>query len=413
MMEQDLARVIHCTTCGAAELESMVSFGKQPLSTRFHAVPSKVTAVPVSELSLGYCKRCGSIQLVARFPLQMLQAKFPAARFREPKDHLPAVVRKLSALGGFRRDARLLGLSYIDDDLLSFFENTVKIASVDYSGLNGWGEQSGLETIQSLLTNSESVKTIKLATGLADVLSARFILEHAESALDFLGSISELVRPDGYIVIEVPDSEKMFAASNHALVWEDHFTYFTADTLSDLVTRAGLTVVDIARYAYAYEDTLVAIIRVAGKRDRKIVDPDPASAESIREVHKKLTDFANTFKNKKRSLRTKLKNFSAGGEKLAIFGAGHHAAKYINFYDIKNEFEFVVDDNPDKVGLYVSGTDLCVRTSQYLLSSSVTTCLTALSSESEHRVRQSIAAFFDDGGKFIPMFNLTGADDDY
>ncbi len=351
------------------------------------------------------------MQLVDRFPLDMLQTKFPAIRFREPRDHLPAVAAKLAELDGVDGNTRFLGLSYIDNDLLGLLARDAggNVSPVDYSSLPGWRNDAGLETIQSLLTDPQTISRIKGATGAVDVVSARFILEHAESAIAFLKSVTGLVRPGGYIVIEVPDAEKMLAAGNHALIWEDHFTYFTVDSLTDLVSRTGATLVDIGRYPYAYEDALVAIIRIGDGRDASGNNTAAAMSAGVRE---KFSGFTNGFAVRKHGLRIELENLLAGGERLAVFGAGHHAAKYINFYGIEDLFDCVIDDSPAKAGLYMPGTGLCIRTSEYLMDSAVTTCLSTLAPDTERRVRQSLAGFFGRGGKFIPTFNLAGVHDD-
>ncbi len=358
---------------------------------------------PTALLSIGNCTKCGILQLVDRFTLAFLQSKAPTLQFREPRKHLPELVSKLSGLEEINQHSRFLGVSYIDEDLLveltaAGYDN---VATINFSMLAGWHNGAGLETMQSLLTTPASHAAIKLAVGTVDVLVARFILEHAESAIVFLRALASLVRPNGYIVIEVPDATKMLEAGNHALVWEDHFTYFTDETLQSLLNRAGLTIVALQRYVYAYEDALVAIVRVNSSGLM-----EDAAEQSI--GLPLLDVFAAGFERKKSQLRVRLASMIAGGERLAVFGAGHHTAKYLNFYGIADLFEFAVDDNPLKTGLYLPGTNLCVRSSEYLMKSAVKTCFSALDPETEKRVRNSMADFFARGGNFIPMFNLVG-----
>lgn len=399
----------HCTICDRDDLEMVMPLGPQPLSTCFAGEPRSRQALPTHELSLGFCRSCAAMQLVARFPLALLQGKSPAGRFREPQAHLPAVVDKLTSLQVVNQQTRLLGLSYIDTDLLNLLAShgCTSIKSVNFAALAPWQLVFGLETMQSIISGPGAVDRIRTTTGPIDVVCARFLLEHAESAHAFLGALVDLVRPCGHIVVEVPDADKMLTVGNHALIWEDHFTYFSAASLARLAAGVSATVLDISRYSYAYEDALVAILRVGDGSGHGASSAAPAEVAA---TAARVQAFARGFAARRISLRAELNDRIAKGERLAVFGAGHHAAKYINFYGIADLIEFAVDDNPMKRGLYMPGTDLCIRDSQFLLDSQVTTCLSTLSPETESKARQSLAAFFDRGGMFIPTFEPTEAE---
>lgn len=386
-----------------------MSLGRQPLSTCFAADPQSRVAKPTSNLSLGFCRSCAAIQLVDRFSLTMLQGKYPAGRFREPQAHLPTVADKLTALKVVEQRTRLLGLSYIDTDLLDLLaaRGCISNKSLDFPTLMPSQSAIGLETLQSIVSSPGAAEWLRSVTGPVDVVCARFLLEHAESAYTFLGTLADLVRPHGYLIIEVPDAGKMLAAGNHALIWEDHFTYFSASSLARLAAGVGASVVDISRYPYAYEDALVAILRVDESGGCHIPRAEP---EEVAATAAAMQAFARSFEARRQSLYAELKDRVSGGERLAVFGAGHHAAKYINFYDIEDLIEFAVDDNPVKRDLYMPGTDLRIRDSQFLLGSAVTTCLSTLSPEADGKVRQSLRAFFDRGGRFIPTFEHHGAE---
>lgn len=392
-----------CTVCGGGELVKALTFGRQPLSTCFGNQPVSSLTVPVKDLSIGFCRLCGTIQLVDQFPLSMLQNKYPAGQFREPSAHLPAVVDKLVALGAVRTDSSILGLSYIDAPLLDLLGDRGYGSGqiVDFTQLILWQENFGLETMQSVVSSPEFALRIGDMYGKFDLVCARFMLEHAESAYVFLRALVGLVRPGGHLVVEVPDARKMLACGNHALVWEDHFTYFSPSSLLRLVEGVGGLPMDLSLYSYAYENVIVAILRVDDVRSPPQPVADRGELESVAEV---LKEFAEGFEIRKAGLREKLEQRLSAGERLALFGAGHHSAKYINFYGFADLVEYVIDDNPSKQSLYMPGTDIVIKDSRFLMESELTTCLSSLSPESELKVRQSLAPFFARGGQFIPIF---------
>ena len=397
--------VPHCTVCGSDALETSVVFGLQPLSTGFANAPQSEIHAATSQLSLGYCRSCGTMQLIDRFALEALRRKNPAVRFREPVAHLSQLAEKLFALGVVEAHSKVLGLTYIDADLLNVLadKGCHAIDCVDFEALAVHQANCGLESIAPLVLQPEIARKIRRSKGAIDVLCARFVLEHAESAYGFMTALLGLVRPGGHVVIEVPDASKMLAMGNHALIWEEHFTYFTQASLKQLVARLPATLVDMARYPYAYEDALVLILRADGAKTLETPEP---GLESIGTVAENLHAFGMEFAARKANLHRTLSGHIAAGEKLALFGAGHHAAKYVNFYDLAELIEFAVDDNPVKQGLFMPGTDLYIHNSRHLLESGISICLSMLTPEAEIKVRQSIPAFFERGGSFILDLNL-------
>lgn len=398
-----------CTVCGCEGLVKNLSFGRQPLSTCFRKLP--VSNLTESELSVGFCRFCATIQLVDRFPLSLLQNKYPPGQFREPFAHLPAIVDKLVELGAVRADSNILGLSYIDASLLDLLADRGYGSGqiVDFAQLIPWQENFGLETMQSVVSTPGFALRVGKMYGKFDLVCARFMLEHAESAHAFLRALLELVRPGGHLLVEVPDVGKMLACGNHALVWEDHFTYFSSSSLLRLVDRVGALPMDLSSYSYAYENAIVAILRVDDSRS-----PSPSFADQVEveSVTKALKKFAEEFEIRKAKFRKKLEQLISAGERLALFGAGHHSAKYLNFYGFTDLIDFVIDDNPTKKSLYMPGTDIVIKDSRFLMESELTTCLSSLNPESDVKVRQALAPFFDRGGQFIPIFEQNGAKND-
>jgi hypothetical protein len=335
----------------------------------------------------------------------MLQKKYPGGQFKEPSAHLPAVVDKLVALGAVRADSNILGLSYIDATLLDLLSDQGFGSSqiVDFAQMVPWQENFGLETMQSIVSTPRFALRAGDMYGKVDLVCARFMLEHAESAFAFLNSLVELVRPGGHLMVEVPDAGKMLACGNHALIWEDHFTYFSPSSLLRLIEAIGVLPVDFSVYPYSYEDAIVAILRVDDTKSPSQAGADPEEMESVTE---ELKEFAEGFETRKAGLREILEQRISAGERMALFGAGHHSTKYLNFYDFADLIEYAIDDNPTKQSLYLPGTDIIIKDSCFLMESELTTCLSSLSPESEFKVRQSLATFFERGGQFIPIFKM-------
>ena len=122
-------------------------------------------------------------------------------------------------------------------------------------------------------------------------------------------------------------------------------------------------------------------------------------------VPKQTDHFFDQFSEVRDQWRTKLQGIQAKGDKIAVFGAGHLAAKFINFFEIKDLITCVIDDNPKKVGMYMPGSGLPIIPSTQLQKLGIRYCVSTLSPESEVKVRINLAHFFDNGGTFLPAFS--------
>src|SRR4029079_8962309 len=149
---------------------------------------------------------------------------------------------------------------------------------------------AGLETIQRALA-AAPISTLIARHGLADLLIARHVLEHAHDPVSVLATLGKLMTQGGYLVIEVPDCTKFVDACDYSFVWEEHITYFSSETLAALIERAGLTLHEIFAYPYPYEDALIAIVRNAPGRARQ------GEAQDIRGLLKAGANFSENYEN--------------------------------------------------------------------------------------------------------------------
>ena len=87
-----------------------------------------------------------------------------------------------------------------------------------------------------------------------------------------------------------------------------------------------------------------------------------------------------------------------------MFGAGHLASTFLTVMDVADLIEFVVDDNPNKRGLFMPGSHLPIVGSDALLNSEARLCLLGLNPLSEQKVIERQRAFTEAGGVFKSIF---------
>ena len=386
-----------CRSCGYEHINALVDLGCQPPSNRFESEDN--VCGDYHSLTFGQCPRCGFIQLINPMPPGTVMSRYKWVAYREPESHLNDVADRLSKLPDLDKTALIRGITYKDDSTLSRlkgigFKNTYRYDKVEDLGLIK--SCAALESIQEALT-PETVARILDRRGKADLLSVRHLLEHAHNPLAFLHSIRQLVWPGGYLWFEVPECSTFFKACDYSFIWEEHITYFSTNTLKSFFRNADMNLVDVIAYPNQYEDSLVCIARNEAWAGEQEVDK-----KALEAILKQGQIFSDSFNATRERIHAVFKSWKELDKRVAVFGAGHLAAKFINFFGLSHLVECVFDDHPSKVGLLMPGSRVPIRNSETL--SEMDICLLSLSPESEKQVMAKHQSYRDHGGRFLSIF---------
>jgi hypothetical protein len=386
-----------CLSCNTGNVEVILALGPQPVSNRFLRVPTESLAK--FPLEFGGCQQCGLAQLSKPVASSLIKPLHPWLAYNEPESHLDELVSSISHKFELATAARIRGVTYKDDTTL---ERLRHLGFSDIGRLNPrldlWIQDplAGLETIQGALT-PPLAEHISATKGRSDLLIVRHLLEHAHAPRMFLEACRVLTAPGGIMIFEVPDARKMLKGGDHCFLWEEHIVYFTPRTLRSFFEHAGLTDIDVHVYEYAMEDSLVAVVKNTS------YEPKRASAE-FHEIEM-LKAFAKNLSIRSSSIRSYLKALNEQGKKIAVFGAGHLSLKFINFYELAPYLNCVIDDNPHKQSLFMSGSELPIVPSKVLESNQIDLCILGLNLESEQKVCAAKHDYLAHGGKFLSAFS--------
>ena len=388
-----------CISCQRKAVRNLLGFGDQPPSNRFYTDADWLR--DTHSLALGQCTSCGLVQLVDPMPIDMVRSRYPWISYNEPENHLDSLVERLIGTLDLDANSRIVGLTYKDDSTLARFNrlgfgNTYRYDAASDLGIED--PAAGLETIQNVMTPAHAAQLAQ-RHGLADVLIVRHVLEHAHAPREFLDGIRKLVKPGGFLVFETPESTKFLGACDYTFIWEEHISYFTLATLNRLLISASLSPVEVFAYPFQLEDSLIAIAR-----------PVAQSASECRAPLQDLelgTRFAGHFSQARARVRSDLEKLRKEGKRVAVFGAGHLAAKFLNFFELADLIECVIDDNANKLGMRMPGSGLVIRPSSILLDEKIDLCLLSLSPESEKKIVAAKHDYLERGGIFRSIFTLS------
>ena len=390
-----------CLVCSSPSVVEWLDVGSHPVSSFFL---QKADAPERNfQIALGQCENCGTIQIMKPVPHDALVPPYDWLFAREPEGHLDGVVDQIVALPGLNTDSVIGALTSKDDTMVDRFARKgfqkhwrVKLDK----DLGVKNPAANIETVQKL-TTPERMAKIARRHGPADVLLVRHIMEHAEDLTAFIQGVASMVKPNGIIMVEVPDCTPSLTLNDYCMVWEEHSLFLTPETFAPLLTIGGFEAIRTDIYPMPFENSLVQLARKTGKPGPIKIDP------AARMQNGMLARYAEAYEPARRELRAKLERARAEKGPIALFGAGHLACAFANFMKVADLIEFVADDTPQKQNKFLPGARLPILPSAALVERGVRLCLLALSIGNEDAVIGRNEAFVRAGGTFRSIFRAS------
>ncbi len=384
-----------CKLCAAATVEILLDLGHQPVANHFRGSSDDLDMR--FPLVWGCCTSCGLSQLTAPFPDEALVPPYPWFSFREPEAHLDEVVTRIMALPELPNELMVGGVSPKDDSTLERLRGAGAQVSwrIDpRTDLGAENPAANVETVQARL-DCNRARHVADRGGRVNVLIARHIAEHCASPPQFLSALSDLLADGGHLMIEVPDCAANMERHDYAMIWEEHTLYLTEETAPMLLARAGCKLVELRRYAHPFEDVLVLI----GRKEPGVEPTIEATGTDA--LVDNARAFAAGFAHRTHSIKQHLNDRLGPNQGFALYGAGHHACGFINFHGLADLCDLVIDDTPQKQGLFMAGSGLPILSAAALDPMRQPICLFAFSPSSEDKIIDKHSGFTDGGGAFF------------
>jgi hypothetical protein len=371
--------------------------GKQPVSSHF--LPSPDTRTVEHDVTLALCPACGVVQMAQPFPFRDLVPSHSWVTYREPETHLDKVVDTVRRLVEPSERTVVAGLTFKDKTSIERFRAKVsRIWSVDPADdLGTTDPNANIESVHGLLT-PEASSAIARKRGLADVFFARHIFEHTEMPWRFLQAVGNLLAPDGLLVLEVPDCRANLARQDYTMIWEEHTLYLTPDDVPGILSAAGYDCVALEVHPFPFEDVIVAYARRSAAAESKL-QPDAIARNAAL-----ARAYGHAFDSWTERYHRLFKRLTHDGRRLAAYGAGHLTCAFVNFHQLAEYFAFVVDDSPQKQGLYLPKCGLPIVPRSELAPDKVSVCLFGLDPQLEIGIIANNADYLAAGGKFHSIF---------
>lgn len=179
-----------------------------------------------------------------------------------------------------------------------------------------------------------------------DLICSRHTLEHIQPVGEFMRLVGESARRrDGAVIFfEIPDADRILDEGAFWDVYNEHCSYFTLTSLSNLFRSTGFDVLELRK---GFDDQYLLIDAVVGDVDRSVDE------EAVRRIVDKATAFGRTTEAEVAEWRRLLTAAAEAGRTSVLWGASSKAVGFLSAVDRDETVAAAVDINPFKQDKYL------------------------------------------------------------
>jgi hypothetical protein len=393
-----------CRSCGSTDLAMVLDLGKQPIANALVDAADQDQEQQVFPLELMLCKACSLCQVSETIPPATLFGQdYPYFSSFIPAllDHSRAHAESLLKERELGPDDLVVEVASNDGYLLqTFVKAGVPVLGIDPAkGPADAAIARGVPTINAFF-NAALARELVSAGHSASVILANNVLAHVESINDFVEGFSILLSEHGIAEFEFPYVRELLERGAFDTIYHEHVFYYSLQALEPIFERHGLYLND-ALPIDIHGGSLR--LRVSHHADRSLRLARLLAEERVIGLHDVAAyeDFGARVAAIRGALREMLEGVSAAGGTIAAYGAAAKGATLLNYAALPKELiRYIVDRNPHKVGKYMPGVMLPIRSVEEF-EASPTTHLLILPWNFVDEIMEQQRAFAAAGGKFL------------
>lgn len=361
-------KIDHCLCCGSDLLETYLDLGEHPLANSYNTGEQ----LPTYPLRVQFCHICSHSQLTDYVEPEKQFSTYPYVsgtsytlndHFRELAEDVKKLVDSRKPTG---RRYKILEIAANDGTLLKHIKkvcgDAVEVYGIDPAkNLREYSRNNGLsdEEFEVAFWDSKKAEELKASQGEFDLVIAINVLPHVPNPKDFLKACSEVCEKDGYILVQTSQCD-MLKNKEWDCIYSEHISYFTVESMYNLCSDLNLAIVKAGKIPIHSMS-----FRFVLKKNRPTFYGGHAY-EKLEELCKEEKELGlydiNFYRNwgKKVEKHKKdlldLVNRYLDDSSVIGYGAAAKGSTILNYTGLG--LDYIVDDNPMKVGLKMPGSKI-------------------------------------------------------
>ncbi len=348
-----------CRSCGNKKLKRVVSLGYQPLANNL--INKKGEKCELYPLELNYCNNCHNCQLSVAVDSKKMFSNYlyTSSTSKVFRDHFANAAKKyIKDLKLKPKKTYIIDVGSNDGIALKPFKelNFKNILGIEPAkNIAKLANKNKIKTFNGFLTK----KNIKKIKKNADLILASNVFAHSDNLKEMAECMIKLLHNKGTIIIEVQYLMNTLKDLTFDNIYHEHYNYWSLTSLINFFAQFKVKIFRAEKI-----ETHGGSIRIYIKKDKNIKIENSVKKLINEEEKFGIKNFKTyqEFGEKVYEIRKNvIKNISKlkKKEKVIIgFGAPAKATTALNFFGIKKEINYIVEDNNLKHNKIVPGVDI-------------------------------------------------------
>jgi nucleoside-diphosphate-sugar epimerase/2-polyprenyl-3-methyl-5-hydroxy-6-metoxy-1,4-benzoquinol methylase len=357
-----------CRSCGYGKLKRVVSLGYQPLANNLNTNQNQNT--DLYPLELNYCEKCHNCQLSVAIDQKKMFSNYlyTSSTSKSFREHFEkAAIKYIKDFKLKPKKSYILDIGSNDGVALKPFKNLnfKNILGIEPAkNLALASNKSNIKTFNGFLNKKNSKKIKKNA----DLILASNVFAHADNLREMAECMILLLKKNGILIIEVQYLLKTIQDLTFDNIYHEHYNYWSLTSL-ELFFKSYE---NIKLFKVEKINTHGGSIRVYLKKDKsqKIDKSVPAMLKKEYEFGLKKYETYEKFGKKINILRNNfirnINKFIRENGKLIAYGAPAKATTALNFFGVKDQIKYIIEDNKLKHNKIVPGVNIPIYSKKKL-----------------------------------------------
>jgi len=349
----------NCRICGADDFKTVIDFGESPLVNSLLTEEEIVKPDETYPLLVEQCQSCFLVQIVEPIGGQRIYRNqdylYYSGDMPGLKEYFEKFSNELQSLIIQDFSTPFIVEIGSNDGLMlnQFRHKQVRILGVDpSSNVVVRALKNGIPTISDFFSE-RLAKSIEKEMGKAKLIGGANCIAHLDDLHDFVRGVNVLLDYNGVFWIECNYWGGMVKNKNAALIYHDHFSYFTLQNWIDFMGNKNFQVFDA--YVTPAQGGSLRIFIDRGKRQvttrMKMLHDEEVSSNL--NSYETAVQYEKDVREEATKLRAVIDKIKSEGKTIAGYGAAAKGFSVLQLAGIgAQHIDYFVDDSPAKQGKF-------------------------------------------------------------
>ncbi len=341
-----------CRICHGSRLELILKLAPTPIGDEFLLEPREQ---PLHPIDLYQCADCGLAQLLYEISPEEIYKDYLYLTGSSVglDDHFAQYARRVATVCNLQDDDLVVDIGSNDGTLLKHFKALgMRVCGIEPSeAIATAARMAGIPTLQQYWKTGMNMK--------AKLITANNVVANVNDLDSFMQGVLDSLDEDGTFVFESFYLGDVVRNMVFDFIYHEHLSAFSIKPVKLLMRRYGMRL-----YKTEHLKTKGGSIRYycnryyAGRNRQEVEDDDERLYDPQTYV-----EFGKRIEAARTQTVGYLASAKSRGAKIAGFGASISCTTLIYAFGIGEFIQFLLDDNPAKIGRYSPGLHLPVKAS--------------------------------------------------